>query len=205
MADRIGPGPFVIVDPDGPLAQMAKDAGVDLPTREPNTYVLLDDDAQQCRTISEDEFYASYVDQNIETFQLDDVNWLTLDVDNHYVTLNYSNGAQTVVLLGSIDYNSGKQVEQYAKRNGIIYPIDESGRVQFDATNTPGLVAIRTAYWREAKRLNDCRIEMARIVYVFTGAIKNLGHGPEAFGDALVNATKNAWEGGDPCREAATQ
>lgn len=171
MPDRIR-GHMLVLDADSPLIA----EGVNLPAVEPHTYVLIDDDAKECRVISEDELEASYVDNNIETFQLQDVNWLTLDVDNHYVTVTYSSGAQTSLLLGSIDVDGGTPAEQYVKRNGIIYPIDESGSVQLDANNTPNLVGIRNWYLAEAKRVNDERLEIAEIVHAFAENIGGLGH-----------------------------
>ena len=170
MTDKIY-GNLVLLDPGSPLIAQ----GVNLPVVE-HTYVLLDDDAQECRAISEVEFGASYVDDNIETYQVQEVNWLTLDVDNQYVTITYSSGAQTSLLLGSIDLGAGKSAEQYLKRNGIIYPLDASGGVQLDANNTPNLVAVRNWYLAEAKRLNDERLELAEIVHGFAENIGGLGH-----------------------------
>ena len=91
MPDKIR-GNMLILDPDSPLIA----EGVYLPTVEPHTYVLLDDDAQECRVISEDELDWSYVDNNIESYQLQEVNWLTLEVDKEYVTITYSNGVPLV-------------------------------------------------------------------------------------------------------------
>jgi hypothetical protein len=156
---------------------------LELPTVDERTYVLVDDDAKECRVIAEDEFNASYVDNNIQTFQLQDLNWLTLDVDNQYVTITYSSGAQTAVLLGSIDYNAGRSAEQYGKTNGVIYPIDEAGTFLFNNSNTPNLVAIRTWYYNEAKRVNDERLEIAEVVHAFADAISELGHAGETVDD----------------------
>jgi hypothetical protein len=172
MPDKIR-GNVLILDPDSPLIA----EGVNLPTVEPHTYVLLDDDTQECRVISEDELEASYVDNNIESFQLQDVNWLTLEVDNEYVTITYSNGTQTSLLLGSIDLEGGSSAAEYVKRHDIIYPIDQSGNVLLDANNTPNLVAVRNWYLAEARRLNDERLEIAEIVHAFAEDIGGLGHG----------------------------
>ena len=87
--------------------------GLDPPTLEPHTYVLVDNDAKVCRVISEVELEASYVDNNIETFQLQDINVLTLDVDNHDVNITYSSGAKaSFLMLGSIDFEDGRMAEQ---------------------------------------------------------------------------------------------
>ena len=149
-----------------------------LPGVDENKYVLVDNDASTCRVIGEDEFNASYVDNNIETFQLEDLNWLTLDVDNQFVTITYSGGVQTALLVSSIDFDSGTKAEEYGKTNGVIYPIDGSGTFLFNGTNTPNLVAIRTWYHTEAKRINDQRIEIAEVVHAFAEAIGGLGHAP---------------------------
>jgi hypothetical protein len=148
--------------------------GMTLPSVEEHKYSLVDDDAKVCRIIGEDEFNASYVDYNIQTFQLDGVDWLTLDVDNHFVLLTYASGTQTSLLLGSIDFNAGVMAEQYGKTNGVIYPIDAGGTLLFNQTNTPNLAAIRTWYFNEAKRLNDDRVKIANIVYSFA---KDIGGG----------------------------
>lgn len=150
-----------------------------LPSVEENKYVLVDNDAKECRVIGEDEFNASYVDDNIESFQLEDVNWLTLDVDNQFVTLTYSGGAQTALLLGSIDYGGGSKAEQYGKTNGVIYPIDQSGTLLLNSTNTPNLVNVRTWYYNQAKRINDQRLEIAEVVHAFASAISELGNAAE--------------------------
>ena len=44
----------------------------------------------------------------------------------------------------------------------MIYPINDSGELLFDAINTPRLVAMRTWYHNEAKRVNDERLEIRR-------------------------------------------
>jgi hypothetical protein len=169
-------GPFLVVDPDL-VAQ-----GHNLPA-ELNTYVLIDNDAKVCRVIKQDEFDASFVENNIQTFQLQDVNLLTLDVDNHNVTLSYASGAQAVLLLGSISLSGGGMAGQYGQSNGIIYPIDDGGAALLDATNTPHLVRIRTWYLNEAQRVNDQRIEIAEVVHDFADIIGETAHASEAGGD----------------------
>ena len=150
--------------------------GLEPPSVEQHTYSLLDEDEKVCRIISEDELEASYVDNNIATFKLRDVNWLTLDVDKEDVDITYSNGGRTALRLGSIDFGGGAMAPQYAKKDGVIYPIDDSGELLLDATNTPQLVAIRSWYHKEAKRVNDERLEIAEIVHEFGHAIGHLGH-----------------------------
>lgn len=150
--------------------------GLDLPTIENRTYVLVDDDEKVCRVIDQDELEASYVDNNIVTFKLRDVNWLTLDVDNQFVDITYADGSGTSLLLGSISYGGGVRTDQYGKTGGIIYPIDAAGNLQLNATNTPRLVGIRIWYYNEAKRVNDQRIEIAEVVHSFAEIIGELGH-----------------------------
>ena len=150
--------------------------GLVLPSTEPRSYTLVDNDAKVCRSISDDELQATYVDNNIDTYQLLDVNLLTLDVDNQYVTLNYTNGANTALLLGSIDYGAPVRTEEYGQSNGIIYPIDSDGNLLLNATNTPNLAAIRVWYYNEAKRINDQRLQIAEIVHSFAQNISDLAH-----------------------------
>jgi hypothetical protein len=149
---------------------------LELPTVESHTYVLLDDDEKVCRIISEDELEESYVDNNIDTFRLRAVNWLTLEVDKETVDIVYLNRAKASLLLGSIALTPGKRADQYAKKDGVIYPIDEFGALLFNATNTPRLVAMRTWYHKEAKRVNDQRIEIAEVVHKFSQMIGVLGN-----------------------------
>ena len=163
---------LVKFDPD----LLADVPGLNPPTTEARSYALVDNDAKVCRVVSEDELQAAYVDNNIDTFQLQDVNWLTLDVDNQYVSLNYANGANTTLLLGSIDYGAPVRTEQYGQSNGIIYPIDSDGNLQLNATNTPNLAAMRVWYYNEAKRINDQRLQIAEIVHSFAACIGGLGH-----------------------------
>jgi hypothetical protein len=113
--------------------------------------------------LSEDELRAVYVDSIIDTFQLQDVSWLTLDVDNQYVNVKYTNGASTTLLLGSIYYGAPVHTEQYGQSSGIIYPIDADGNLVLNATN-PNLRAMRVWYNSEAKRINDQRLQIAEIV-----------------------------------------
>jgi hypothetical protein len=66
-------------------------------------------------------------------------------------------------LLGSISFGAGQRAKQYAKAHGVIYPIDKFGALLFNKTNTPRLVAMRTWYHEEAKRVNDTRLEIAEM------------------------------------------
>ena len=167
-SDRIY-GDMLVLGHDSDLLNEVPD--LNLPSLEPHTYVLVDDDAKECRVISEDELEESYVDNNIETYVLEDVNAFALDqIDSEYLKIIYSAGPQISLLLGSIDFHGGARVDQYAKRNDIIYPIDESGRLRLNATNTPNLVNMRKWYLEEAKRVNDEHLEIADLVHQFVEA-----------------------------------
>jgi hypothetical protein len=50
-----------------PADQLPPVQGLDLPTIEPHTYQLVDDDEKVCRVISEDELEASYIDNHIQS------------------------------------------------------------------------------------------------------------------------------------------
>ena len=158
------------------------------PVIEANNYVLVDDDARNCRVIGEDELNASYVDNNISTFQIENINLLRLNVDNQFVTITYANGVQISLLVGSFDWNEATRAEQYGKTGGVIYPIDAAGNFQFNRVNTPNLVAIRTWYFDEAKRVNDERIEIAEIAHTIGDAIAGLGHAGE-LGNKMTSET----------------
>ncbi|HET8670241.1 MAG TPA: hypothetical protein VFM05_06305 [Candidatus Saccharimonadales bacterium] len=168
MPDRIYGNMLVLGDDSDLLTEVP---GLDLPSLEPHTYVLVDDDARECRIISEDELEESYVDNNIETFVLEDVNAFALDlIDSEYLRITYNTGAQISLLLGSVDFHGGARVDQYAKRNDIIYPIDDSGHLKLNATNTPNLVNVRKWYLEEARRVNDEHLEIADLVHRFVEA-----------------------------------
>lgn len=156
--------------------------GVNLPSVEPNKYVLLDDDAQQCRTIGEDELYASYVDRSIATYQLDGIeSWPQVpNPDKHNVILTYSNGNQISILIGTISLDRGGTPDQFFKTGGIIYPIDKSGGALLDATNTPNLSFIRNQYWDMARKQAETNVLFAKIVASFASAVAALGHAGEA-------------------------
>ena len=164
------------------LIEMPAVEGLDLPTLEPRTYYLIDDDEKVCRVIDDAEFQAAYVDNLIETFKLRNVDWLTLAVDKEYVDIVYANGCKAAILLGSIDYAPGPRAAEYTKIKGVIYPIDATGTSLLNATNTPNLVAMRTWYWEEAKRVNDERIRIAEVVHSFAQIINQLGTARDTIG-----------------------
>ena len=162
-------GPFIDVD------LLPTVAGLEVPSVGPREFVLVDDDERVCRVISERELDASFVDSNIDTFKLDQVDWLTLEVDKEDVNITYSTGAKTALRLGSISLGGGKMATQYYKTKGVIYPIDDVGTLLLNGANTPNLVAVRTWYHTEARRVIDERIKIAEIVHVFGQAIGALG------------------------------
>jgi hypothetical protein len=164
------------------LADQLAAQGIDLPPVEPNKYALLDDDAQQCSIIGDDELYASYVDRNIATYRLDAIeNWPEVpNPDKHNVILSYNNGSQASIAIGSISLDSGPAPDQYYKTRGITYPIDKSGAALLDATNTPNLSFIRNQYWDMARKKVKTDLFFAEIVATFASDVAALGHAGEA-------------------------
>lgn len=157
------------------LIPMDEMDGVTLPSVSPREYVVIDHDEKVCRVVDEDEFNASYVDRNIDTFKLRGVNWLTLDVDRNIVDIDYDDGRRASFVLGAIDLSAPVRTDQYGKSGGVIYPIDDSGALRLNATDTPNLAAMRRWYLREAKRVNDERIKIAEVVHQFAQIINVLG------------------------------
>jgi hypothetical protein len=145
--------------------------GLTPPSTETRTFLLLDDDAKVCRIIPQDELDASYVDNNISTYQLDGINPLTLDVDVQQVNLNYASGAQSSILVGIIDWDTAIRADQYVKRDGLIYPVDDAGNLMLNVVNTPNLVRIRKRYHDDAKAASSTDVEFATIVYEFSHAL----------------------------------
>jgi hypothetical protein len=151
--------------------------GVTLPTVSAREYAIVDHDDKVCRVVDQEEFDTFYVDRNIDTFKLRGVDWLTLDVDRNIVDIDYEDGRRASIVLGSIDLSAPPRTEQYGKSGGVIYPIDESGALRLNATDTPNLVAMRRWYLDEAKRVNDERIKIAEVVHTFAQIINVLGSG----------------------------
>lgn len=180
MGDNESPGPVHVtlyrIDPD------LIDQKVNLPTVEPNKYVLLDDDAKQCSIIGDDDLNAYLVDRNIDTYKLDGIeSWPQVpNPDKHNVILTYKDGHQTSVLIGSISLDDGLPPDQYYKSGGTIYPIDKNGAAMLDATNTPNLTFIRNKYWEMARQKVKTDLMFAQIVASFASAISALGHAGEA-------------------------
>ena len=159
------------------LIPMDEMEGVTLPSVSSREYVVIDHDDRVCRVVDEDEFNAAYVDRNIDTFKLRGVNWLTLDVDKNVVDIDYDDGRRASFVLGAIDLSAPVRADQYGKRGGVIYPIDDSGALRLSATDTPNLAAMRRWYLNEAKRVNDERIRIAEVVHQFAQIINVLGTG----------------------------
>jgi hypothetical protein len=125
-------------------AQISPDANA--PSTQASTYTLIDNDAKTCRNISEDEFKASYVDDNIGTFNLADSSPFEETLDNELMNINYFDNTQTTIRFGLIDIDSALKAEQYAKSNGIIYPIDAAGALQLDKSIRQISSGRRTGY-----------------------------------------------------------
>jgi hypothetical protein len=116
------------------------------------------------------------VDNNISTYQLDGINPLTLDVDVQQVILTYASGAQTSILVGIIDWDTAIRADQYVKRDGLIYPVDEAGNLMLNVVNTPNLVNIRKKYHDDARGASNTDVQFAQIVYIFTQRLALASH-----------------------------
>lgn len=149
-----------------------REQGPDLqdPSVQAPSYTLIDDDAKNCRVIGEDEFNASYVDNNIVKCFLKDFSPFEETLDNEYLIVRYSNGTGISIQFGLIDSGPEVRAEEYVKTGGIIYPIDDTGAVQFNAVNTPTLVYSRQWVLDQWKKANDENLEMAELVNEFVKA-----------------------------------
>jgi hypothetical protein len=182
MSTSPGPVHAIILHISPELADQLAAQGVEVPSVVPNKYVLLDDDAQQCSVIGDDELYASYIDRNIATYRLDAIeNWPQVpNPDHHNVILSYENGTQTSIAIGSISLDPGPTPDQYYKTKGLIYPVNSSGAALLDATNTPNLSYIRNQYWDMARNKVKTDLFFAEIVATFASNVAALGHAGEA-------------------------
>jgi hypothetical protein len=140
------------------------------PTVDASSYVLIDNDAKNCRVIDQDEFTASFVDNNIVKCYLADFSPFEETLDNEYLVVNYQNGHQIQIQFGLIDAQPGVFPAEYAKTGGLIYPIDESGVVLLNDATTPTLMYTRDwviNQWKEASQEN---LQMAELVNAFVQA-----------------------------------
>jgi hypothetical protein len=117
----------------------------------------------------EAEFKASYVDYNISTCHLQDSSPFEESLDNENLIVSYSNGTNTTIRFGLIDESGagGSPAEQYAKTDGLIYPIDDAGNLVMDATNTPTLAATRQWVLDRWKQAGADNLKMAELVNEF--------------------------------------
>lgn len=140
------------------------------PTVDPSRYALIDDDEKNCRVIDQDEFAASYVDDNITKCYLADFSPFEETLDNEYLVVNYTNGQQIQIQFGLIAAGPEVRAVEYFKTKGLIYPVDDSGVVQLNSVNTPTLVYTRDwviDQWKEASQEN---LQMAELVNAFVQA-----------------------------------
>jgi hypothetical protein len=158
-------------------------AGLTPPALTTKTFLLLDDDAQECRIISQDELEAAYVDNNISTYQLADIDAFGLQVDKEQLILVFNSGKQASILLGLVDWDTAIRADEYLKSDGIIYPVDESGNLMLNVVNTPNLVYIRKRYHDQAKAASDTDVKFATLVYKFVEA----GFDPVSHLDGIGN------------------
>lgn len=134
-------------------------------------YYIIDNDAKTCRVADEAEFKASYVDNNIATFRLQDFSPFEESIDNENLIVNYQNGNVATIRFGLIDTSAGgSPVDQYALTGGVIYPIDDGGDLQLNATNTPVLAATRQWVLNRWKESSADNLKMAELVDAFVKA-----------------------------------
>jgi hypothetical protein len=166
-------GHLVIVDED----VTPGGSGVELPRVGPRENVLVDDDAKNCRVISDEEVDAWYVDNGINLFKLRAVDFLTLNCDKETLDIWYAGMPRKADMrLGSISLESGKRATQYRKSKGVIYPIDDRGNLLLNDTNTPNLAFIRRWYHKEAARVHAERVRIAEIVHEFADIMGNFSN-----------------------------
>jgi hypothetical protein len=82
----------------------------------------------------------------------------------------------------------GATTDQYAKHNGIIYPIDASGALLLNANNTPTLAYAREWVLDEWKKATEENRKMAELVAPFAKAISMLGHAAQDAGEVSEGA-----------------
>jgi hypothetical protein len=158
--------------------QQLLDAGVKLrqdgPDLQPPTvggYYVIDNDAKTCRMADATEFDETYVDKNIATFHLQDFSPFEESLDNENLIVDYSSGTEASIRFGLIDNTgSGSATDLYAKSGGLIYPIDESGTVVLNKTNTPVLAATREWVLNKWAQAGADNLKMAELVEAFVKA-----------------------------------
>jgi hypothetical protein len=145
--------------------------GPDLQTPSIGGYYLIDNDAKTCRMADATEFNQTYVDKNIELFRLQDFSPFEESLDNENLIATYSSGAVASIRFGLIDVNaSGSPTDIFAKSDGLIYPIDESGSLVLNKTNTPVLAATRAKILEQWEQAGEDNVKMAELVNHFVTA-----------------------------------
>ena len=147
---------------------------LELPEVEEHFYPLTDHDARECRNIGRDELAESYVDQNIVRIEPMQPDPWTLDpasIDKQDLGITYRNDASLGIRLGSIDISGGPVARSFIKSEGIIFPVDEGGRLLMDATNTPILSAVRRDLHEQLAGRSEKRLEIAQLVAAFANII----------------------------------
>jgi len=139
-------------------------AGVDLPAVD--RFTLDDDDAGNCRLVTEDEIRGEYLDNPTQASPVQP-EWLTLEIDNQPITFTYANGAQYTTPLGSIDWTAHIGADRFRKVGGIVYPVDASGNVMLNRATTPRLVNVREYLHEQIQQRSEERVEMAWLVNAF--------------------------------------
>jgi hypothetical protein len=142
--------------------------GPDLSSPTVGGYYVIDNDAKTCRMADATEFNETYVDKNIATFRLQDFSPFEETLDNENLIATYSSGAQATIRFGLIDVNaSGSPTDLFAKSDGLIYPIDESGSLVLNKTNTPVLAATRAKILEQWEQAGEDNVKMAELVEAF--------------------------------------
>lgn len=145
-----------------------REDGPDLQSPTVGGYYVIDNDAKTCRMADATEFNQTYVDKNIETFRLQDFSPFEESLDNENLIATYASGAVATIRFGLIDVNaSGSPTDLYAKSDGLIYPIDESGSLVLNKTNTPVLAATRAKILEEWEQAGEDNVKMAELVEAF--------------------------------------
>jgi hypothetical protein len=160
--------------------------GVQEPTVQQHQVPLLDDDANQCTTISAWglspvylPYNPSYVDaiHTLVSYRVPD-EWSIEGWQNEPLTVQLESGQHWQVPLHMVEAYAGAAATQYRKSNNIYFPADDSGTVLLNATNTPNLVWAKYFIYESVKRIHEQRLQIAEIVYSFSQAISALGREP---------------------------